>query len=86
MGKKKNLDYLLETDNPGRHGYAGDVRRPPFTLAPHHYALHVSAWHPLGRYQEERTEGFKLLRDPQGNPIARRHADLRPGEVSLPLR
>lgn len=67
-------------------GYGKQPKRT-FQLAPHHYLV-PAPWN--GKYvsdpdREQRIFGFKLLRAPDGRPVARRHDDLRPGEVSLVL-
>lgn len=68
-------------------GYGKPLRRT-FNLAPHHYLLDVHPWHRFGRAYaalHEDESKLKLLRSPDGRPTARRHADLKPGEVSLVL-
>jgi hypothetical protein len=67
-------------------GYGKPVKRV-FKLAPHHYLV-PAPW--SGKYVsdpglEDRIFGFKLFRAPDGSLVARKHDDLRPGEVSLVL-
>lgn len=64
-----------------RHGYGGRPRRT-FVLA-HHQYLVAAGLTADGRISDG---GFKLLRCPKTKQaVARRHPDLKPGEVSLVL-
>jgi hypothetical protein len=71
-----------------KHTYAaGGYGKPPrrvFVLAPHHYLLPAPF---LDRYNSDPyfDVGLKPLRAPDGRLVARRHGDLKPGEVSLVL-
>lgn len=74
--------------DPALYGYNGEKRRRrTLRLAPHHY---LTGRPPFGwsRYREydEGERGFSLLRDPEtGRAVARKHGDLKPGEISLVL-
>jgi hypothetical protein len=76
-----------ETYQRGLDGYTGQPPVTVFTLAPHHRALKIKGNSPLTAAAEARQDnGLRLLRDPNGRPVCRTHADLQPGEVSLVLR
>ena len=69
-------------------GYDSPPPPKKFSLPPHHFTLNVNGFNRFGLARESilGPAGFQLLRDPDGHPVCRHHADLRPGEISLILR
>lgn len=85
---ERNLISRKNKPRPAPGGYNGQPPARRFQLAHHHYLLNINPWHKFGLAYaalHEDESKFKLLRAPDGRPVARRHADLKPGEVSLVL-
>jgi hypothetical protein len=66
-------------------GYERGRPRRCFKLAHHQELVDYRSMGKFDPYYERDERHFKLLRGPDGRPVSRQHADLRPGEISLVL-
>lgn len=84
--KRRSRRAQRNGDKPeGRLNGYGPLPPRVFSLAHHHYLVAPPAGHEL-RTSWDETATLKLLTAPDGRVVARRHADLQPGEISFVLR